>query len=96
MPFADARLLANHADGVMLVVRAAYAPYETVEQATEALSSHRLIGAVLNGAENLRETRYYSEYLDYSKDHSEGHNGFGWQNIAPRFRDSWLGKRLKL
>ena len=97
MPFADARLLANHADGVMMVVRAGFAPYETVEQATAAMNSHRLIGAVLNGAENLRETRYYSDYLEYSKDHSDGeHNGFGWQTFAPRLRETWLGRRFKL
>jgi capsular exopolysaccharide synthesis family protein len=96
MPFADARLLANQADGVMMVVRAGFAPYETVEQATEAMSAHRLLGAVLNGAENLRETRYYSDYLDYSKEHSNGNNGFGWQTIAPRLRDTWLGRRFKL
>lgn len=96
MPFADARLLANHADGVMLVVRAGFAAYEIVEQAAEAMTSHRLIGAVLNGAENLRETRYYSDYLEYSKDQSDGKNGFGWQTFVPRFRDTWLGRRFKL
>ena len=97
MPFADARLLANHADGVIIVVRAGFAPYDTVEQATEALSAHRLIGAVLNGAENMRETRYYSDYLEYSKEeHSDGHNGFGWQTIAPRLRETWIGRRFKL
>ena len=96
MPFADARLLANHADGVMLVVRAGFAAYETVEQATEAMAAHRLVGAVLNGAENLRETRYYSDYLEYTKDQSDGKNGFGWQTFVPRLRETWLGRRFKL
>ncbi len=96
MPFADARLLANQADGVMLVVRAGFAAYEIVEQAAEAMTSHRLIGAVLNGAENLRETRYYSDYLEYSKGQSDGKNGFGWQTLVPRFRETWLGRRFKL
>ena len=96
MPFADARLLANHADGVILVVRAGFAAYEIVEQAAEAMTSHRLIGAVLNGAENLRETRYYSDYLEYSKEQSDGKNGFGWQTFVPRFRETWLGRRFKL
>ena len=96
MPFADARLLANQADGVILVVRAGFAAYEIVEQATEAMTAHRLIGAVLNGAENLRETRYYSDYLEYSKGQSDGKNGFGWQTLVPRFRETWLGRRFKL
>jgi hypothetical protein len=51
---------------------------------------------VLNGAENLRETRYYSDYLEYSKEHSDGEHGFGWQTFVPRLRDSWLGRRFKL
>ncbi|HMY74176.1 MAG TPA: polysaccharide biosynthesis tyrosine autokinase, partial [Blastocatellia bacterium] len=59
MPFADTRLLANHSDALVLVVRAGLAPYETVEKAIEALPAAKMLGVVLNGAEHGRETGYY-------------------------------------
>jgi protein-tyrosine kinase len=67
MPFADSRLLANHSDAVILVVRAGVAPYETVEKAIEALSRRRILGIVLNGAEHLREAGYYDYYYYYAR-----------------------------
>jgi len=67
MPFADARLLANHSDAVILVIRAGVAPYETVEKAIEALSRSRILGIVLNGAEHLREAGYYDYYYYYAR-----------------------------
>jgi protein-tyrosine kinase len=67
MPFADSRLLANHSDAVILVVRAGVAPYETVEKAIEALSRGRILGIVLNGAEHLREAGYYDYYYYYAR-----------------------------
>ncbi|MCI0336337.1 MAG: CpsD/CapB family tyrosine-protein kinase [Acidobacteria bacterium] len=67
MPFADSRLLANHADAVILVVRAGLAPYETVEKAIDALPRGRILGVVLNGAEHLREAGYYDYYYYYGR-----------------------------
>ncbi|MCI0663722.1 MAG: CpsD/CapB family tyrosine-protein kinase [Acidobacteria bacterium] len=67
MPFADSRLLANHADAVILVVRAGMAPYETVEKAIDALPRERILGVVLNGAEHIREAGYYDYYYNYAR-----------------------------
>jgi len=67
MPFADSRLLANHADSVILVVRAGMAPYETVEKAIDALPRERILGVVLNGAEHIREAGYYDYYYNYAR-----------------------------
>jgi protein-tyrosine kinase len=67
MPFADTRLLANHADSVMLVVRAGMAQCDTIEKAIEALPSGRILGIVLNGAEHIKETGYYDYYYNYSR-----------------------------
>jgi protein-tyrosine kinase len=67
MPFADSRLLANHSDAVILVVRAGIAPYEIVEKAIGALSRGRILGIVLNGAEHLREAGYYDYYYYYGR-----------------------------
>jgi capsular exopolysaccharide synthesis family protein len=67
IPFADSRLLANHSDAVILVIRAGVAPYETVEKAIEALSRGRILGIVLNGAEHMRESGYYDYYYYYAR-----------------------------
>jgi protein-tyrosine kinase len=71
IPFADSRLLANHSDAVILVIRAGVAPYEMVEQAIEALSRGRILGIVLNGAEHLRESDYYDYYYYYARRQEE-------------------------
>jgi capsular exopolysaccharide synthesis family protein len=67
MPFADSRLLANHADGVVLVVRSGMAPYETVEKAISSLPQGRVLGVVLNGAEHIKEAGYYDYYYNYAR-----------------------------
>jgi capsular exopolysaccharide synthesis family protein len=67
IPFADSRLLANHSDAVVLVIRAGVAPYETVEKAIEALARGRILGIVLNGAEHMRESGYYDYYYYYAR-----------------------------
>lgn len=61
MPFADARLLAHHADAVMMVVRAGAAPYNTVEQAIAALPAGRFLGVVLNGANEAEQNKNYGK-----------------------------------
>lgn len=61
MPFADARLLAHHADAVIMVVRAGAAPYSTVEQAIEALPAGRFLGVVLNGAHEADHNKRYGK-----------------------------------
>ena len=60
--FADARLLANHADAIIVVVRAGLAGHSTVERAIEALPSNRILGVVLNGADQMSEVGYYGYY----------------------------------
>jgi non-specific protein-tyrosine kinase len=61
-PFADARLLANHADGVLMVVRSGAAPYSTIERGIEALTPARMLGVILNGAKEDEDDSYYYEY----------------------------------
>ena len=62
-PVADSRILARLADASLLVVRAQGAPGEDVERAAELLRP-RLLGAVLNGAEEKRR-RGYGSYGSY-------------------------------
>jgi capsular exopolysaccharide synthesis family protein len=90
--FADARLLANHADAVIVVVRAGLAGHSTVERAIEALPHNRILGVVLNGADQMSETGYYGYY---------GYN-YGYrrqserQSLLERLGLGPLAERLKL
>lgn len=92
MPFADTRLLANHTDAVMLVIRAGMAPYETVEKAIEALPSSKMLGVVLNGAEHLEEAGYYDYY--YYRQDQRGRSL--WHRLMHPLRKTSLGRKLKL
>lgn len=92
IPFADARLLANHTDAVMLVVRAGMAPYETVEKAIEALPAGKMLGVVLNGAEHEKESGYYDYY--YYPQREDRPQSF-WQKLLRPFRNSRIGRKWK-
>ncbi len=94
MPFADARLLANHSDAVILVVRAEMAAYEIVEKTVDALPAGRILGVVLNGAQRIGETDYYDYYYSYAQ--REQRRGVLFGKLSGRIRDSWLGKKMKL
>jgi capsular exopolysaccharide synthesis family protein len=94
MPFADSRLLSNHADAIILVVRAEKAPFETVEKAVEALPTGRILGVVLNDARHIRETDYYDYYYSYTQREQRRRSLLG--KLTSRVRDSWLGKKMKL
>ncbi len=94
LPFADARLLSNHSDAVILVIRAESAPYETVEKAVEVLPSGRILGVVLNDAEHIRETDYYDYYYSYTQREERRRTLLG--KLSSRARGSWLGRKMKL
>ncbi len=92
MPFADVRLLANHTDAVMLVVRAGMASYDTVEKAIEALPSGKMLGVVLNGVEHIEEAGYY----DYYYDSQRGQRRSVWNKLLHPLRKTSLGRKWKL
>ena len=93
-PFADARLLANHADATLFIVRAGFAAYETVEEAIQALAEQRVLGVVLNGATGEQELDSYEAYQ--MQNGRSAPTNLVWSTLGPRVRDSWLGRRLKL
>ena len=93
LPFADARLLANQADAVMLVVRAGMAHYETVEKAIDALPATKMLGVVLNGAEVFEEAGYYDYYYNYSQ---QNRRRSWWQKLLSPMKKSPPGRKLKL
>lgn len=60
----DASLLAQMADGAILVVKAGATPYDLVQRAVAALGRDRLLGVVLNRADapNAAGYKYHSYY----------------------------------
>ena len=93
-PFADTRLLANHADAVLFVVRSGFASYETVEEAVQALADQRMLGVVLNGADAVQKISSYAGY-QIQNGHGGGQHPV-WSALAPLVRGSWLGRKFKL
>ena len=93
--FADARLLANYADAVIVVVRAGLAGHSTVERAIEALPQNRILGVVLNGADQMSEVGYYG-YYGYGYGYGYGNNRQGEkQSLLERLGLGSLADRLK-
>ncbi|MFN0108000.1 MAG: polysaccharide biosynthesis tyrosine autokinase [Blastocatellia bacterium] len=93
LPFADARLLANHSDAVILVVRAGMAQYETVEKAIEALPAGKMLGVTLNDAELTEEAGYYDYYYNYAQ---RNQSSAWWKKLLRPIRNTNLGRKLKL
>ena len=74
VPVADANILADICDGVLLVVKAGDTPSEVVQKACQELSGRNIVGVVLNAAE---QAQVYGSYY---------YNGYGYRNTqnAPR------------
>lgn len=64
LPIADASILAEVCDGVLLVVRAASTPAEVAQKACQELQGRNLVGVVLNGVDDahLHSSYYYQPY----------------------------------
>lgn len=58
----DANLLANVADGTLLVVRADFTPYDVVQRALSALGKDRILGVILNQATDVGPAGKYHSY----------------------------------
>ena len=75
--FTDANVLMNRADAAMLVVRAGKTRYSVVDKLLEQMPRERLLGVVLNRAEEQPDpTNYYYQYR-YSKRDDEVGSGNG-------------------
>src|SRR4030095_10115613 len=67
--FTDANVLMNRADGALLVVRAGKTKYNVVDKLLEQLPKERLMGVVLNRAEEQPDaTSYYYQRRYYNKE----------------------------
>src|SRR5690349_1614097 len=73
--FTDANVLMSRADGAMLVVRAGKTRYSVVDKLLEQIPRERLLGVVLNRADEQPDpTNYYYQYR-YSKRDAEIQDG---------------------
>src|SRR6185436_3786003 len=69
--FTDANVLMSRADGAMLVVRAGKTRYSVIDKLLEQIPRERLLGIVLNRAEDQPDqTSYYYQHRYYNKDRS--------------------------
>jgi protein-tyrosine kinase len=64
IPVADASILADLCDGVLLVVKAASTPLEVAQKACQELKGRNVVGVVLNAAEQSQVygSTYYQHY----------------------------------
>lgn len=62
VPFADAALLAAHADGALLVVRAGATTAPLIRRAKDSLSGTHVLGVLLNDVAFTVVDRYYDRY----------------------------------
>ena len=84
--FTDANVLMSRADAAMLVVRAGHTRYSHVDKLLEQMPRERLLGVVLNRAdEQLDSNNYYYQYR-YTKRGAEanGRNGKSLPAESPR------------
>lgn len=65
VPFTDAAVLASHADGALLVVRAGTTTRPLIRRAWESLHGANALGVVLNDVTITAVDRYYYGYDDY-------------------------------
>lgn len=76
--FTDANVLMSRADGAMLVVRAGKTRYSAVDKLLEQVPRERLLGVVLNRAEEQPDpTNYYYQYRYSKRDADIQANGNG-------------------
>jgi capsular exopolysaccharide synthesis family protein len=81
----DANLLAAAADGVLLVIKAGSTAYQLTQRAAAAIGKEKLLGAVLNRADDrdLGGSKYYYNYYYGGRDGATPTRGRRWLN---RFR----------
>lgn len=77
LPVADASILANLSDAVLLVVRAGVTPSEVAQRACQELQGKNVVGVVLNAVpeQDLNGSYYYQSYgygYVYGRDGSKG------------------------
>jgi Mrp family chromosome partitioning ATPase len=71
LPVADASVLADLVDGVLMIVRAASTPSESAQRAVQELRGRNVIGVVLNAVD---EASAYGSYYYTGYGYGDGRN----------------------
>jgi Mrp family chromosome partitioning ATPase len=67
--FTDANVLMDRADGALLVIRACKTRYNVVDKLMEQIPKERMMGVVLNRAEEQPDvTSYYYQHRYYNRE----------------------------
>jgi capsular exopolysaccharide synthesis family protein len=66
---ADASILADHCDGVLLVTRAGVTPAATAQRACQELRGRNVVGVVLNAMQDSH--KYHSDYYYYGSGYGD-------------------------
>jgi protein-tyrosine kinase len=72
LPVADAAILADLCDGVLLVVRAGTTPTPTAQRACQEMQGRNMVGVVLNAVEGSRLYGSYYDYQSYERAYARG------------------------
>jgi capsular exopolysaccharide synthesis family protein len=62
--FADAGDIANLCDGVLMVFNSGVTPMHLAKRAVEVMSTHTILGSILNRMENMTEMSKYFDYYE--------------------------------
>ncbi len=77
----DALLIGPHTDGVILVVRDAFTPHDTIRRAISSakFANIKILGAIMNGANPKNSRRYsYRRYGYKYSGYGYGYGGYGY------------------
>ena len=76
LPVSDTSVMAEHCDGVLLVVRAKMTPFDVIQKAKKQLGDKKILGVVLNAVDDrdaYGPNYYYSGYYNSPSDkHDNG------------------------
>jgi capsular exopolysaccharide synthesis family protein len=71
LPLADTSLWSRLADGVLLVTRKGTTEKQQLQRGLEAIEKSKLLGALVNGSENVAHSDYYQRYTTSSAEQSK-------------------------
>ena len=71
LPLADTSLWSRLADGVLLVTRKGTTEKQQLQRGLEAIEKSKLLGALVNGSENVVHSDYYQRYTTSSAEQSK-------------------------
>ena len=84
----DAILIGPRTDGVILVVRDAFTPHDTIKRAIDSakFANIKILGAVMNGANPKNARRYTYRRYGYKYGYKYGNYGYGYGHSRSSYK----------